>query len=134
VSTGPQERTESERDPPMRQRLVVPLGVFAATIALVGVMPTFAGIGDARNLPYSCAWGAVAAKVDGKQVCLRAGQRCERRLERQYHRYGFHCHAGRLRIALVNARPAQPQSEPSTCAHGGPVAPDARHCHARCGG
>ena len=117
----------------MRQRLVVLLGVVAATFALVGVMPTFAGIGDARNLPYPCARGGVAAKIDGKQVCLRAGQRCERRLERQYHRYGFHCHAGRLRQA-VSARPSQPPSEPATCAHGGPVAPDARHCHARSGG
>jgi streptogramin lyase len=43
-----------------------------------------------------CAKGSVRAVVGGKRVCLRAGQQCTRRLDRQYHRYGFHCHSGRL--------------------------------------
>ena len=36
------------------------------------------------------------AVVGGKTVCLKAGQRCVRGLDRQYHRDRFHCHAGRL--------------------------------------
>jgi hypothetical protein len=117
----------------VKQRLVVCLGAIFAAVALVGVTPTFAGVGDARNLPYPCAWGAVTAKIDGKQLCLRAGQRCERRLERQYHRYGFHCHSGQLRRA-TNARPLQPPSQPPTCGHGRVLTPAGRHCHADGGG
>ncbi len=44
----------------------------------------------------TCRSGTVRAVVDGKTVCLKAGQRCVRALDRQYHRYRFHCHAGRL--------------------------------------
>jgi hypothetical protein len=117
----------------VKQRLVLFLGAIFTAVALVGVTPTVAGVGDARNLPYPCAWGAVTSKIDGKQVCLRAGQRCERRLERQYHRYGFHCHAGQLQRA-VNARPLQQPNQPSTCGHGGVLAPADRQCHADSGG
>jgi pimeloyl-ACP methyl ester carboxylesterase len=38
----------------------------------------------------------VTAKIDGKRACLKAGQKCKRTLDKQYHRYGFHCHTGRL--------------------------------------
>jgi pimeloyl-ACP methyl ester carboxylesterase len=44
----------------------------------------------------SCPKGSVAARIVAKRVCLKAGQRCKRTLDRQYHRYGFHCHTGRL--------------------------------------
>ena len=44
----------------------------------------------------SCPKGSVAARIDGKRVCLKAGQKCKRGYERQYHAYGFHCHSGRL--------------------------------------
>lgn len=44
----------------------------------------------------SCPKGSVAARIDGKRVCLKAGQTCKRGYERQYHAYGFHCHSGRL--------------------------------------
>jgi pimeloyl-ACP methyl ester carboxylesterase len=44
----------------------------------------------------SCPKGSVAAKIAGKQVCLKVGQTCKRSLDKQYHRYGFHCHTGRL--------------------------------------
>jgi hypothetical protein len=38
--------------------------------------------------------------INGKQTCLKAGRRCNKRLDRQYHRYKFHCHAGRLTRVL----------------------------------
>ena len=44
----------------------------------------------------SCPKGSVAARIAGKRACLKTGQRCKRTLDRQYHRYGFHCHTGRL--------------------------------------
>ncbi|HEX6662663.1 MAG TPA: alpha/beta hydrolase [Gaiellaceae bacterium] len=43
-----------------------------------------------------CAPGTTAATIAGKKVCLKAGSRCVRRLDRAYHRYRFHCHSGRL--------------------------------------
>jgi YVTN family beta-propeller protein len=43
-----------------------------------------------------CARGSVPAVIAGKHQCLKVGQRCKKRLDRQYHRYGFHCHSGRL--------------------------------------
>ncbi len=38
----------------------------------------------------------MAATIAGKRVCLKSGQKCKGSLDRQYHRYGFHCHTGRL--------------------------------------
>jgi len=54
--------------------------------------------------------------INGKYRCLRAGQRCVKRFDRQYHRYGFHCHTGRLRgdawIALESRPLHLPRIEP----------------------
>ena len=61
-------------------------------------------VGQAR-----CASGTVAASIAGKSVCLRRGQKCVKRLERQYHRYGFHCHSARL----AGGRKPKPQQPPS---------------------
>ena len=55
----------------------------------------------------SCPKGSVKAVIAGKQVCLKAGQKCKRTLDRQYHRYGFHCHTGRL------AKATKPKPKPS---------------------
>jgi hypothetical protein len=33
-----------------------------------------------------CARGFVAAVIQGKHACLKAGQACKRNLDRQYHR------------------------------------------------
>ena len=53
-----------------------------------------------------CPSGTVRAVIAGNKVCLKAGQRCTKSLDRQYHRYGFHCHTGRLqRIKPPVARP-----------------------------
>ena len=49
-----------------------------------------------QQLEKSCPRGSVAAVIGGVQKCLKTGQRCKRALDRQYHRYGFHCHTGRL--------------------------------------
>jgi uncharacterized repeat protein (TIGR01451 family) len=43
-----------------------------------------------------CPAGYVRAVIGGKRKCLKAGQFCARRFDRQYHRYGFHCHGKRL--------------------------------------
>ena len=45
---------------------------------------------------HRCRSGSVHAVIAHEHKCLRAGQRCSRRRDRAYHRYGFHCHSGRL--------------------------------------
>ncbi len=44
----------------------------------------------------SCSAGSVAAVIGGKHACLKTGRACKTKLDRQYHRYRFHCHNGRL--------------------------------------
>ena len=48
-----------------------------------------------------CARGLVHAVIGGRHRCLKPGRPCARRLDRQYHRYRFHCHAGRLKRLTV---------------------------------
>ena len=75
-----------------------------STIAMaIGLAVLLVGIGHASGSTDTtdarvarCTAGAVEARIAGKRVCLRRGQRCTKRLDRQYHRYGLHCHSGRL--------------------------------------
>ena len=93
-------------DPPAAQRISdyldprLPISSSSfrgATVAGVGTGSTAAPF---QFVPYAaqkpCPKGSVAARIDGKRVCLKAGQKCKRGYERQYHAYGFHCHSGRL--------------------------------------
>lgn len=73
---------------------------FGGTALAPGAEPAAAG--------KKCSRGSVAAVIAGKRVCLRAGQRCNKRLDRQYHRYRFHCHTGRLTRARRSPPPAPP--------------------------
>jgi hypothetical protein len=45
----------------------------------------------------TCSAGYVHAVLSWGHKCLRRGQFCKVSGEREYHRYGFHCHTGRLR-------------------------------------
>jgi hypothetical protein len=40
----------------------------------------------------SCSSGWKRAVINGSHKCLRRGQFCARGADRQYHRYGYHCH------------------------------------------
>lgn len=40
----------------------------------------------------ACGSGYTHAVIDGSHKCLRRGQFCARSADRQYHRYGYHCH------------------------------------------
>jgi pimeloyl-ACP methyl ester carboxylesterase len=71
----------------------------AQAVSAAGVVVV--GTSSARELAHAaarkpCPAGSVAARIDGRRVCLKAGQRCKRTFDRQYHAYGFHCHTGRL--------------------------------------
>ena len=58
------------------------------------------GVAAAAHSPGStakhCKAGSTTATIAGKHVCLKAGARCNKRLDAAYHRYRFHCHSGRL--------------------------------------
>jgi pimeloyl-ACP methyl ester carboxylesterase len=44
----------------------------------------------------TCARGAITAQINGKASCLKPGQKCRARFDRQYLRYGLQCVRGRL--------------------------------------
>jgi hypothetical protein len=69
---------------------------------------------DATPAASRCKHGTTAAKIAGKRVCLAAGQRCKKSLDKQYHRYKFHCHTGRLTRVKAKPKPAPkpPAPEP----------------------
>jgi hypothetical protein len=80
---------------------------------MVAAAAVASGSGGARNASvpnvtvHRCARGGVPARIAGKHVCLRAGQRCKRRLEGQYRRYRFHCDANR-RLRRLKPKPTPP--------------------------
>jgi pimeloyl-ACP methyl ester carboxylesterase len=77
--------------------------LLAPSLVFLGsaVAPSAQGVPVVAQTP--CPAGSVAGVVGGKHKCLKTGQLCERKLDRQYHRYGFHCHTGRL------TRPRKPK-------------------------
>jgi D-alanyl-D-alanine carboxypeptidase len=79
--------------------------------------------GPGAQAPTPCRKGSVPAVIEGKRTCLRAGQRCKRKLDRRYHRYGFHCHGGRLTRRASKPSPREgylaPAAAPQACSAGG---------------
>ena len=102
----------------MRRRFPTRTAVIATAVALL--VPFAAAPGPAATSPESASAPAAAEKrckrgfrhavISGAHRCLRAGQRCNRRLDRRYHAYGFHCHSGRL--TRNRARPTPPPPPP----------------------
>ena len=45
----------------------------------------------------SCKSGWKHAVLPNGHKCLRAGQFCKKAWDSRYHKYGFHCHNGRLK-------------------------------------
>lgn len=78
----------------MRRLSTAPALALVAAAVAFGPLPS-AGSG-LLSVSARCPSGSVAATIEGKRVCLRRGQRCRRSLDRTYHRFGFHCHSGRL--------------------------------------
>lgn len=58
----------------------------------------------------TCPRGYVHAVINRVHRCLRAGQKCVVSADRQYHRYGFHCHRGKL--TRTGAQPSPPAPVP----------------------
>ena len=88
----------------MKQRLAILLAVLAATFGGATVAPAAEPLGIAPAASAKpCGSGWRHAVIGGRHKCLRVGQFCARRYDRQYHRYGYHCHrfdsgVGRYRL------------------------------------
>ena len=65
-----------------------------AAVSLAAATPTPAPAHQpiTASAAKSCSSGWRHAVIGGSEKCLRRGQFCARRYDRQYHRYGFHCH------------------------------------------
>ena len=87
--------------------VVVLLAGIAAASAFSTAAPQRAATRD------KCKAGTTAAKISGKHVCLAAGQRCKKSLDKQYHRYKFHCHTSRLTRAKSKPKPAPTPPAPT---------------------
>jgi pimeloyl-ACP methyl ester carboxylesterase len=68
--------------------------VSLAVLVLISPLPGSAH--HAVRELQKCPRGSVAGIIGGVRRCLKTGQPCKRSVDRQYHRYGFHCHTGRL--------------------------------------
>lgn len=51
-----------------------------------------APLAPAAALAKPCKGSYTHAVIGGAHKCLRRGQFCARSRDREYHRYGFHCH------------------------------------------
>jgi streptogramin lyase len=72
------------------------VGLVTLALIVLGISPASGSTDKMRKVVAPCASGSVSAVIAGERVCLRRGQRCSKRRDREYHRYGFHCHSGRL--------------------------------------
>ena len=90
----------------MRRQASVLYALAVLATGGLAVAAATAATHDAQATP--CKRGSKSAVIGGKRVCLKAGQTCNRKLDKQYHRYRFHCHTGRL----VRFKPASPPPPP----------------------
>jgi hypothetical protein len=68
---------------------------FAAVVAALALAAT-GGNSATAGAAKTCPAGYVHAKLSWGEKCLKAGQYCKIKGDREYHRYHFHCHTGRL--------------------------------------
>lgn len=72
----------------IRRRAVSAAAAMTAALAIGGGVPMVAPAAQPRSaVAASCVYGTIG----GHRKCLRRGEYCARRYERQYERYGFTC-------------------------------------------
>ena len=74
----------------MKRRLALLTVVVATAVAGATAAPA-APVAPAAAAK-ACSSGWSHAVIGGAHKCLRAGQFCARGSDREYHRYGYHCH------------------------------------------
>jgi hypothetical protein len=76
------------------KRLAVLVVLTAAIFSALAVSPRSAPIALPVAHAKACGSGYTSARLSWGHQCLRAGQFCKVAADREYHRYGFHCHTG----------------------------------------
>jgi hypothetical protein len=74
----------------MRQWLALLAVITTAVFAGSAVAPKGTPLASAKP----CSAGFTHAALSWGHKCLRAGQFCKVKQDREYHRYGLHCHTG----------------------------------------
>jgi hypothetical protein len=97
----------------VKGRLVLLAAVVCAAFAVTAAAPSIAPVAPDVALAHSCGSGYKHASLSWGHKCLRVGQFCKVARDREYHRYGFHCHTG-ARLS----RKAGPQNGGSGCQPG----------------
>jgi hypothetical protein len=83
----------------------------AAIVAALGFAA--AGGGPATAGPAkTCSAGYVHANLSWGEKCLKAGQFCKIKGDREYHRYHFHCHTGHLSRSSAGGNSTGPGCQP----------------------
>lgn len=77
-------RENSDRMRPLGQYLALAGALLVLEVVAWG---TSIGLGGTETPATACT----PATIDGNRGCLQRGQRCQRRFERQYERFGFIC-------------------------------------------
>ena len=81
----------------MKRRFAVLAVVVSALFAGVAAAPSGAPVAvPEAAFAKACSAGWKHAVLPTGHKCLRAGQFCASRSDATYHRYGYHCHTGRL--------------------------------------
>lgn len=81
----------------MKRRLTILLVAATAAFGAAAVAPTTETVAlTPAAYAKPCGAGWVHASLSWGHKCLGRGQFCKSYEDRQYHRYGFHCHTGRL--------------------------------------
>ncbi len=77
----------------MKRRFALLLSIVAVSFGGAAVAPTTDSVSLSPSAAAkACSSGYRHAVVGGVHKCLRRGQYCAIGSERQYHRYGYHCH------------------------------------------
>ena len=76
----------------MQKRFAALIAAAALTVgAPVAAAPAH-GNDASVTAAKSCSSGWKHAVIGGQHKCLRRGQFCAHSRDREYHRYGYHCH------------------------------------------
>jgi plastocyanin len=90
------------------KRLVV---LFVLVVLVVAPASAALGRNSRSHETAACVKGAVAARIGGKTVCLRAGKACKAKYNSIYKKHGLTCTGGHLRKTKPDTPP--PYSPPT---------------------
>jgi hypothetical protein len=86
--------SKEEKEGSVKHRLAVLAVLSAALFGALAVSPSTAPALSPVAYAKTCSAGYTHAGLSWGHKCLRAGQFCKVNADREYHRYGFHCHTG----------------------------------------